>query len=131
MDMEILRDLKILLVDDNKINQRVAKLTFSQVGLKCDIASDGKEAFEMHKVKLYDLIFMDMQMPVMDGLESTRLIREFEKDSETLDRVIIVALTGSELAEKKESCIEAGMDDFIEKPIRIEWLHKYISTVIK
>lgn len=129
--MEILRDLKILLVDDNKINQRVSKLTFSQVGLKCDIASDGKEAFEMHKVKLYDLIFMDMQMPVMDGLESTRLIREFEKDSETLDRVIIVALTGSELAEKKEACIEAGMDDFIEKPIRIEWLHKYISTVIK
>lgn len=131
MDMEILKDLKILLVDDNKINQRVAKLTFSQVGLKCDIASDGKEAFEMHQIKLYDLIFMDMQMPVMNGLESTILIREFERDSETLHRAIIVALTGSELAENKESCISVGMDDFIEKPIRIEWLLKYVSTVTK
>jgi CheY-like chemotaxis protein len=129
--MKILKDLKILLVDDNRVNQRIALLIFGQMQLKCDIASDGKEAFEMVQQKEYDLIFMDMQMPVMDGLESTKLIRAFEKDSETLHQSIIVALTGSELAENKDVCLEIGMNDFIEKPIRIESIQKYISILIK
>ena len=129
--MEILKDLKILLVDDNKVNQRLAILIFSQIGLKCDIASDGKEALEMYQQKEYDLIFMDMQMPVMDGLESTKLIRAFEKDSETLHRALIIALTGSELIENKEACLEVGMDDFIEKPIRAEKLNKFVSQLVQ
>jgi CheY-like chemotaxis protein len=131
IDMEILKDLKILLVDDNKVNQRLGILIFSQLGLKCDVASDGKEALEMVQQKEYDLIFMDMQMPVMDGLESTKLIRAFEKDSETLHRALIIALTGSELIENKEACLEVGMDDFIEKPIRAEKLNKFVSRLIQ
>lgn len=131
LDMGLPKDFKILLAEDNQINQRLAILIFSQLGLKCDIASDGKEAFEMYQIKGHDLIFMDMNMPVMGGLESTKLIRAFEKDSGTLHRAIIVALTGSEPAENKDKCFEVGMDDFIEKPIRIERLHKYISKLIE
>lgn len=131
IDMEILKDLKILVVDDNKVNQRLAILVFSQIGLKCDIASDGKEALEMYQQKEYDLIFMDVQMPVMDGLESTKLIRAFEKDSETLHRALIIALTGSELIENKETCFEVGMDDFIEKPIRAENLNTFVSQLVQ
>lgn len=127
--MDILKDLKIMLVDDNKVNQRLAMLIFRQIGFTCDIASDGKEAFEMYQQKAYDLIFMDIQMPVMDGLESTQLIRVFEKESETLHRAIIVALSGSELEENKNVCLEVGMDDFIEKPIRVESLREYISKL--
>jgi CheY-like chemotaxis protein len=128
--MEILKNLKILLVDDNKVNQRLAIIIFRQMGLICDVASDGKEAFEMVQQKEYDLIFMDLQMPVMDGLESTKLIRAFETDSETLHRSIIIALSGSELQENKAECLEVGMDDFIEKPIRAEKLNKFVSQLI-
>ena len=70
-------------------------------------------------------------MPVMDGMEATKLIRAFERNSETLHRATIIALTGSELNENKDLCLEVGMDDFIEKPIRIESLHKYISKMIE
>lgn len=130
IDMEISKGLKILLVDDNKVNQRLAILIFSQIGLKCDVASDGKEAFEMYQQKEYDLIFMDLQMPVMDGLESTKLIRAFETDSETLHRAIIIALSGSEFLENRVECIEVGMDDFIGKPIRAEKLNKFVSQLV-
>ena len=71
------------------------------MGFKCDVSSDGKEAFEMYQKKAYDLIFMDLQMPVMGGLESTKLIRAFENDSESLKRATIIALTGSELQENR------------------------------
>jgi len=122
-------DLKVLLAEDNAVNQRLMKLIFNQLKLNVDIASNGKKAFEMYQQKAYDLIFMDVQMPVMDGLESTKLIREFEQSSETSHRALIIALTGSELSENKDICSECGMDDFIEKPIRAEKLHKYISRL--
>jgi len=131
INMEILKEPKILLVDDNKVNQRLAILIFHQIGFQCDVASDGKEAFEMVQQKRYDLIFMDLQMPVMDGLESTKLIRAFEADSKTLHRTIIIALSGSELQENKEECLKVGMDDFIEKPIRAEKLNKFVSQLVQ
>lgn len=125
--MEIAKDLKILLVDDNRVNQRLAIFSFAQIGVKCDIAFDGKDAFEKYQLTEYDLIFMDVQMPVMDGLESTKLIRLYEKESGRLHCARIVALTGSESVENKAACLEAGMDDFVEKPIRVDWLSKYFS----
>jgi CheY-like chemotaxis protein len=129
--MENLKDLKILLVDDNRVNQRLSVLIFSQLGLTCDVASNGKDAFELVQVIEYDLIFMDIHMPVMDGMEATKLIRAFERNSKTLHRATIIALTGSEFNENKDLCLEVGMDDFIEKPIRVESLHKYISKMIE
>ncbi len=128
--MEILKDLKILVVDDNEVNQRLAIILFRKMGFKCDVSSDGKEAFEMYQKKAYDLIFMDLQMPVMGGLESTKLIRAFENDTNAPCRATIIALTGSELQENKEACLEAGMDDLIEKPVRVEKLNKFISLLV-
>ena len=124
-------DLKILLAEDNKMNQRLAELTFRQMGLKYDVAINGKEAFEKHQQNNYDLILMDMQMPVMDGLESTRLIRTFEKGFDGQHRAFIVALTANEISENMGFCIEAGMDDFMEKPFQANKLRQLISRSFK
>lgn len=112
------KDLKILFAEDNRIIQRIAFFTFGQMGIPIDFASNGKEALEMYRNKKYDLILMDMQMPVMDGLEATRQIRAFEKETNPDYRVYIVALTANVIAEKKDECLLAGMDDFMEKPFQ-------------
>lgn len=125
--MENNRDIKVLLAEDNKINQRIMTLTFKQMGVKCDIASNGKEALEMHQKNLYHLILMDMQMPLMDGLEASRLIRDFEKETNQTKRVYIVALTGNDILDKEEECLEAGMDDFMEKPLQENLLTELFS----
>lgn len=77
----------------------------------------------MYRNKKYDLILMDMQMPVMDGLEATRQIRAFEKETNSDNRVYIVALTANNISEKKDDCLLAGMDDFMEKPFQEQKLH--------
>lgn len=125
------KELKILLAEDNKINQHLATFTFIQLELKFDIASNGKEALKMYQQNKYDLILMDMHMPEMDGLEATRLIRAFETESGMQHRVIIVALTASMVSDKMEECFEAGMDDFMEKPIHKNMLRKLISRFWK
>ncbi len=116
--MKTAKDLKILVAEDNPINQRIAKLTFNQLGLNVDFAADGNEALEMFAHKQYDLIFMDIQMPVMDGLEAIRQIRGMEVNSESNSRAFIVVLTASEMQDKLEECCEAGCDLFMEKPFQ-------------
>ena len=116
--MKDLKELNILLAEDDRINQRIATLTFSRLGISIDIASNGQEALEMYLQKRYDLILMDMNMPVMDGLEATRQIRTFEKEANTGHHAYIVALTASVISEMKDVCIQAGMDDFMEKPFK-------------
>jgi len=116
--METIKDLKILLAEDNWINQRIAILTFRQLSISIDIASNGQDALNMYRQNKYDLIMMDLQMPVMDGLEATRQIRTFEKESQSIHHVYIVALTANAISEMKEDCIKAGMDDFMEKPFQ-------------
>ena len=130
-NLGLYKDLKILLAEDNPINQRVTVLIFNKLNLKCDIASNGKEAFEKYQNIPYDLIFMDLQMPVMDGLESARLIRSYEKDTQSLHKAVIIALTGNEISDNRFICMEAGMDYFMEKPIRIEFLQEYISGFLQ
>lgn len=119
--------LKILLAEDNRINQRVAVLTFNRLGVTCDIASNGQEALDMHRLNGYDLILMDMQMPIMDGLEATRQIRIFENETNAVHHVYIVALTANMISEKRGDCIQAGMDDFMQKPFIEEALRALFS----
>ena len=125
--MELQKDIKILLAEDNKINQQIVVFTLKQLQLKCDIACNGKEAFEMVQLKRYDLILMDIQMPVKNGFEATRLIREFEKETCSPHRAYIIALSANVISEKRQECIEAGMDDFMEKPIQKSMLQSFIS----
>lgn len=129
--MREFNDLKILLAEDNRINQRIAVLTFKQLGVSIDIASNGEEAFNKYCKKQYDLILMDMQMPEMDGLEATRHIRSFEQESKMSHRAVIVALTGSEPTKKRDVCLESGMNDYMEKPIQEKLLRSLIVKFFK
>lgn len=122
-------NVKILLAEDNKINQRLFVLTIGQFGFKCDLANNGMEAFEMQRDKNYDLIFMDMHMPVCDGVESTQMIRQYEAENKVKIPVYIVALSASLVAERKDECIEAGMDEYMEKPLQGQLLLSVIEKI--
>jgi len=114
--------LRILLCDDNAINQKVAARLLQQVGYQSDIAASGREALEALDHRHYDLIFMDVMMPEMDGLEATRLIRERQKRGALPNyqsRIIVVAMTAQAMQGDREKCLAAGMDDYLAKPIRL------------
>lgn len=113
-----MRPHTILLVEDNLINQKVALLTLKKLGHECDVALNGVEALNRLKEKKYSLIFMDMQMPVMDGLTATENIIKIYGD----DRPVIIAMTANVFDDDKEKCFSAGMDDFIPKPIKADTL---------
>ncbi|HET8705936.1 MAG TPA: response regulator [Pseudomonadales bacterium] len=114
----------VLLVDDNAVNQRVAKAYLAKLGLEVDIAENGLEALEAIARKEYQLVFMDCQMPVMDGFEATRRIRAQETDAR---RLPIVALTANVMEGDKEKCLESGMDDYLPKPVRKELLREMVD----
>ncbi len=113
--------LRILLCDDNAINQKVAIRILQQLGYEPDLAVNGQEALDALDRKPYDLIFMDVMMPEMDGLEATRAIREFQKTGGKTNfnsRIVIVAMTAQAMQGDREKCIAAGMDDYLAKPVR-------------
>jgi len=116
--------LRILLCDDNVINQKVALRLLQQMGYRADVAADGREALAALDRQPYDLIFMDLMMPEMDGLEATRAIRERQKQPGQFPNyktpMIIVAMTASAMQGDREQCLEAGMDDYLSKPVRLE-----------
>ncbi len=126
--MVVSENLKILLAEDNPINQRLAALMINMLNLKCDLASNGQEAYDLFQQKQYDLILMDMNMPVMSGMDATRLIRRFEQEAGRR-RAYIVALSASEIFEGRQICLEAGMDEFMEKPLREELLLDLIARI--
>ena len=106
---------RVLLADDNEINREVCQTMLADMGLEVEIAGDGEEAVSRAKQGTYDVIFMDCQMPVMDGYEATRVIRKTEQ-SENLKRTPVVALTAHVMAGDREKCLEHGMDDYLGKP---------------
>ncbi len=111
--------LTILVAEDNVVNQRLAIRILEKLGYRADVAGNGSEVIDAVERKRYDLVLMDVQMPVMDGLEATREIhRRWPNGS----RPRIVAMTASALQEDRDRCLEAGMDDYISKPVRVEEL---------
>lgn len=129
--MEKFKDLQVLLAEDNGINQRIASLIFTRMGMQFDVASNGKDAVELVKKKNYDIILMDIKMPVMNGLDATREIRAFEKESGVDVPAYIVALTASEVLESRKVCTEAGMDEFMEKPIKEPLLRELFFRIFE
>lgn len=107
---------RVLLVDDNEVNRKLAEIHLKNVGLEVELAENGQEAVDMYKQSVYDLMFMDVYMPIKDGLTATREIIEYEK-SMGLRHVPIVALTANVDEHDIEECINSGMDDFVAKPI--------------
>jgi CheY-like chemotaxis protein len=114
---EISRSLNILLVEDNFLNQKVAIATLVKAGHKVNLAENGKIAVEMFQKNIYDLILMDIQMPIMDGIEATKNIRAFEKEN-NLSSTKIMAVTAFAMERDKEQCLNAGMDEFLSKPFK-------------
>ena len=114
--------LNILLVEDNRINRFMAEEMLKKLGCETDTASDGKEAVEKCKNNDYDIVFMDCQMPVMDGYEATGIIKRNNITSSP-----IIAFTANAMAGDREKCLEAGMDDYITKPIRSEEMKRMID----
>ncbi|NOD70059.1 GAF domain-containing protein [Ruegeria sp. HKCCD7303] len=115
-DMATRHPLRILLAEDNLVNQKLALRLLEQMGYRADLASNGAEAVESVNRQTYDVVFMDVQMPEMDGLEASRRINKAHPDG---SRPRIVAMTANAMQGDREMCLEAGMDDYITKPIRV------------
>ncbi len=121
--------LKILIAEDNLVNQKLTLKILSKLGFDADLAENGKVAVGMANQLPYDIILMDMQMPEMDGLEATRIIRESMNIQPT-----IIAMTANAMKEDKDECLKAGMDDFLSKPVKLEELVNMLakwSNIIK
>jgi CheY-like chemotaxis protein len=112
--------LRILLVDDNEVNRKVASLMLKKLGHHADLATNGIESIEAIEHQSYDLVLMDIQMPEMDGLEATKIIRQ--RWHQNLKIIMITSLNNY-----REICLEAGADDYLTKPIRIENLRETIK----
>ena len=116
----------VLLVDDNAVNQKVAQRFLERLGCRVVIAADGEEAVRTYKEQAFALVLMDVQMPVMDGLRATHLIREFEAGGH---RTPIVALTADAMVDQLERCILAGMDRCLTKPLDLERLQEVVFNL--
>lgn len=113
-------NISILVAEDNPVNQKVVELHLKKLGMSCIMANDGLLAVEACKSGEFDLILMDMQMPHMDGLEATRVIRTIP----SVKKLVIVALTANAFKEDKSACFESGMDEFLSKPFTIDALKR-------
>lgn len=119
---------KVLIAEDYHVNQQLAKRMLEKMGCTVDVAENGNEVMEKLELADYDIIFMDVQMPEMNGYEATQAIREKEGDAK---HTTIVAITANALEGDREKCLESGMDDYISKPVKAieleEVLDKYTA----
>ena len=123
-------DARVLLVEDNPVNIKLGQRILEKAGCQVNLASNGQEALDALSVQSFDLVFMDVRMPVMDGLEATRRIRELEGASS--EHLPIVAMTAHAMQAHRRECLKAGMDDYLSKPVRsievCDMLHKWVES---
>ena len=127
--LKINKRLNILIAEDDKASQMVIYNLFRKYGHICDTANNGQEALRMAQNKKYDLILMDIQMPVMDGIQTTKMIRKFEENGDK--HIPIIALTAYALKGDREKLLGVGMDDYISKPFNVEDLLKTVYNSVK
>ena len=119
-------DLSVLVAEDNPINQKLIKIVLENLGLNVTLASDGQQALDERMARQYDMIFMDIQMPVMGGVESTHSILQYEKEN-NIKHIPIIALTANALPGDREKYIAEGMDDYATKPLDVKILENLIT----
>jgi CheY-like chemotaxis protein len=117
--------LRILLVEDNEVNRKVAVRMLQKLGCEVDIATDGRQAIDKTAQQRYDIVFMDVYMPELDGYEATRLIRQ--REEATGSHQVIIAMTANAMEGDRELCLKAGMDDYLAKPFREADLRQTIA----
>ena len=117
--------LRILLAEDNTTNQKLAQSLLGRLGYHADIAANGLEALQALKRQAYDVVLMDVQMPEMDGLEATRILRQELLEAQ---QPYVIAMTANAMEGDRELCLAAGMDDYVSKPIRVEELVRALSA---
>jgi CheY-like chemotaxis protein len=122
------RDLSILLAEDNAVNQKVMLQMLDKLGYQADVAANGLEVLRALSRKYYDIVLMDVQMPEMDGLEAARAIRKGLSGS---DQPKIIAITAHAMQGDKKICIDAGMDDYVSKPVTLEELRAALNLYEK
>ena len=120
--------LRILLAEDNLINQKMAVRMLEKCGHSVTVANNGREVLELLEQQTFDLILMDVQMPEMDGLEASRIIRQREQN--TGNHIPIVAMTAHAMKGDRERCLAAGMDGYVAKPVRFEELRREACGVL-
>ncbi len=123
-----LKDANILLVEDNQINQKIVMLSLKNMVKTIDVASNGKEALDKFGTSKYDLILMDIQMPVMDGIIAAKKIRDIEASTNT--QTPIIAITANALSGDRENCLAVGMDDYISKPFQVDILLQKMKKLL-
>ncbi len=121
--------LNILLVEDNLLNQRIVTFSLKRFNHEVVIANNGVEAIEQFREKKFDVILMDIMMPVMDGLEATVKIRELESLNNVEKRTPIIALTANTMDNDRDKCLSYGMDEFMSKPFDIEKLNSIFEDL--
>jgi CheY-like chemotaxis protein len=119
---------RVLLVDDDSINRLVVTRQLQRFGCQVDTAQNGKEALASWQREAYDLILMDCQMPEMDGFTAVRQIRRSEQD-QSLSPTFIIALTANAMVGDREACVQAGMDDYLSKPLSMEALREALERI--
>jgi CheY-like chemotaxis protein len=122
------KTLRILVAEDNKVNQRLVLRLLEKAGHSAELANNGREAVDMLDQGVFDVVLMDLQMPELGGLEATATIREHEK--RTGARVPIYALTAHAMKGDRERCLAAGMDGYLSKPIQSQELYKLLGAVL-
>ena len=124
----MIHKLRILLVEDNLLNQRVIELSL-QKDFEITIANNGLEAVELFSIEQFDIVLMDIMMPVMDGYEATVRIREIEKADNRGRKTPIIAITSNTLDNDRQKCLNCGMNEYLTKPLNIELFHQTLITL--
>jgi CheY-like chemotaxis protein len=120
--------LRILLAEDNVVNQKVALKQLQNIGCKADIAANGQEVLQLLTKIPYDLVFMDCQMPILDGFDATKQILSWQENKFAAGhRPVVIAMTANAMKEDRQKCIDAGMDDYISKPVSKEKLENILQ----
>jgi CheY-like chemotaxis protein len=122
-----LNNLRIVLAEDNLVNQKVMIAYLTKLNCVFDLAENGEEVLKLVKSKDYDIILMDCQMPLLDGYDTTQAIRQLEASNELSKHIIIIAMTANAFAEDRDRCLASGMDDYLSKPLRRQQLQETLE----